>query len=119
MSLNRGMYRISAMLVPLLLLVLATSCAVQSRSETQARQNNGVIVLESDVDATAIIDGGLTRALPAGAEVPVPVKPGQRRVEIVSEGHLPRRFDVDVEANEAVIIEVQMWPSVEELDDPE
>lgn len=115
------MHRINALLAPslLLLFVLSQGCAVQKQAETRARQNNSVIVLQSDIDATAIIDGGLTRALPAGAEVPVPVKPGERRVEVISDGHLPRRFDVDVEANEAVIIEVQMWPAVEELDESE
>lgn len=119
MTANHGKSHAAAILITLLGLIFGTSCVMQGPADTHARQNNGVIVVQSDVDAIAIIDGGGARTLPAGQETPLPVTPGEHRVEITSQNHLPRRFDVDVEANEAVIIEVQMWPRVDEVDGAE
>lgn len=119
MNPTHGLSRAATILIALVVLVIGTSCAVQTRSDTQTRQNNGVIVIRSDADASVIVDDGVTKTVAAGKETPIPVPPGARRIEVVSENHLSRRFDVDVEANEAVIIDVQMWPRVEELDDAE
>lgn len=104
-------------LLALGVLLSAVSCAVRSPSDTREIASQGVLVIESNVDAAAVIDGGAPRSLVADRQEPLPVAPGPHRVEIVSDGYLTRRFDVDVDANEALVIEVQMWPEVEEIDD--
>lgn len=119
MNLLPNRHRIAALGVVLCLGLSTLNCAVQSASERKHQETHGVVVVESDTDADVVIDGGAAKAVTAGEERPFSLRPGEHRLEVRHPDYLTRRYDVDVEANEATILRVQMWPRVEEIDDAE
>lgn len=89
---------------------------MQSAQESREKATMGIVVVQSDVDAVASIDGGAPKSIAADQEHPFSLPPGPHRIEILHPEYLTRRFDVDIRANEATFLRVQMWPKVEELD---
>lgn len=104
-------------LLHLLLCLSLVGCATQSRNETRSKQTTGLLVLQTDVDVDAIVDGGAPKRVTANQEHTFVLSPGEHRLEVVRPEFTTRRFDLNIKANEATVIQVQMWPIVEELDD--
>lgn len=69
------------------------------------------------VDAVLVVDEAARARLDANTPRVVLIESGVRRVEILAEGYLSRRFDIEVEAGEEYVLEVELWPEVEEVDD--
>lgn len=99
-----------------LLCIGLTACAMQTAQEAREKATMGVLVVQPDVDVTTSIDGGAPKTIAAEQERPFSLEPGPHRIEVEHPDYLTRRFDVEVRANEATILRVQMWPLVEELD---
>lgn len=97
----------------------ALNCAVQSATDRQHKETHGVVVVQSDTDVDVLIDGGAAKGVRAEEERPFSLPPGEHRLEVRHPEYITRRYDVDITANEATILRVQMWPRVEEIDDAE
>lgn len=69
------------------------------------------------VDAVLVVDEAARARLDANTPRVVLIESGVRRVEILAEGYLSRRYDIEVEAGEEYVLEVELWPEVEEVDD--
>lgn len=106
------MLRIALLAVSLLLTV---GCAVSNVS-SRADGGRGIVIFESDVDAYATFSGGAPVPIQGGEYNAVPMAPGYYALAVESEGYLPRRYDLQVNANEEVRIRIEMWPEVEEID---
>lgn len=89
---------------------LASGCtAVQSVSNQGPRA--GASFLELDVEpetAELYVDGDYKGKVAGWAEGIVPLEPGQRRIKVVAEGYVTRRFDVQLEAGESKTLSLEM-----------
>lgn len=106
----------STLLMCGVLCLAAAGCATQSTQEMREKASHGVVVIQTDTDALATFDGGAPKQIAKGQDNPFPLSPGEHRVEITHPEFTTRRYDVDVKANEALVLRVQMWPLVEEID---
>lgn len=99
------------------LLLSVTGCAASSATSSRHDGSRGIVVIETDVDATATFSGGAPHPLQAATPSAIPTVPGTYALAIESEGYLTRRYDLRVNPNEEVRIRLEMWPVVEELDE--
>lgn len=96
----------------------ATAACTQLNAPTsQGDASRGIVVIETDVDAVARFSDGAPNAIKAGTPTPIPVKPGMYALAIEAEGYLTRRYDLRVNPNEEVRIQLEMWPEVDEIDE--
>lgn len=105
------------LLLPTLsILLIASACTSTVPAHHPSHLVRGIVVLETNVDAAAVIDGGAPTALRAGKPTAIPTPAGMHALEVTAEGYLPRRFDLKVNEGEQASIKIELWPLVEELD---
>lgn len=111
------MLRIATLAPALLALTLVTAaCTSTIPAHHASHLVRGIVVIETNVDARAVIDGGAPTPLPAGKPTAIPTPVGMHALEVSAEGYLPRRFDLKVNAGEQASLRIELWPLVEELD---
>lgn len=104
-----------AMLVPLAVL-MCVGCARSQAVPMAETGPQGIVGVMSNTDAMAVFDEGAPRRLHAGKRSDFIQSPGPHRLEVRAPGYLTKRYDLDVKAKEALVIDVELWPSVDELD---
>lgn len=96
---------------------LASGCtAVQSVSNQRQRADASYLELDIEPDTAELyVDGEYKGKVAGWAEGIVPLEPGQRRIKVVAEGYVPRRFDLQLEAGESKTLSLQMEPELDDL----
>ncbi len=92
--------------------------AVQPVAETSPDREVAYLKLAVEPSSAEVYVDGEYRGEVAGwREGMVPLEPGERRVKVVADGHVPRRFDVDLEAGESKRLEVELEPKLDDFEE--
>lgn len=109
--------RRGAALACMLLVFGCTAFGTVSTANPSVEHYAALAVEVGPVDAILVVDDAARARLDANTPRVVLIESGARRVEIVADGYLSRRYDLDAEAGEEYVLEVELWPEVEEVDD--
>ncbi|MGM0556594.1 MAG: hypothetical protein ACQEVA_09485 [Myxococcota bacterium] len=93
--------------------VLSTSgcTAVQTMPD---REERAFLILEVEPSSTEIyIDSEYRGVVEGWTGNAVPILPGEHRVALHADGHITRRFDVEADAGEQVVLRVVMEPTLD------
>lgn len=96
---------------------LAAGCTAVQRVPDTPSARTGYLRLNVEPGSTRIyVDSEYQGLVEGWVAQTILLQPGTRRVELRADGYMTRRFDIDLEAGEELVLQVQMEPDLEQLD---
>lgn len=100
-----------------LIFAFVAGCTAVQRVSDAPSARVGYLRLNVEPVATRIYVDSEYRGLVQGwAAQTLVLQPGTRRVELRADGFMTRRFDIEVEADEQLMLDLRMEPDLEQLD---